>query len=398
VNIGILTLHYGFNEGAVLQARALGHLLENVLPGARAEIVDHRYPGKQAVYGEPGTKREMAIATAVDSWLPLSSKRFRASNASETFRYCRENYSAVVVGSDVVWALRYTRYLRRWFRKGVLFRQKDPFFPAFPNVYWPNSEVAKNRVAYAPSCGNLWWKDVPRAHRGEMARRLDGFVGISVRDERTREFVRGLSVDLWNRTETVPDPTIAFDLLSAYDGSTARMKLAAIGYVAEKPYALMIMKESRLAIRIARLLTSRGWRLVATGQYQGMADVDLTQAGLSPIEWAWLPRLFEVCVTERMHCAIFCILSHTTVLGLDMNSRLPATPTKLEELFFALGLSHAYMHQEATDEVRIVQWLENELGQRPNWKNLDGVLEIWRRRARSFLSKSLGVQSSGSYT
>ena len=389
MNIGILTLHYGFNEGAVLQAMALARLLDTVVPGAHAEVVDHRYPSKQAVYGVPSSPREMAIAKAVDNWLPLSKASFLSANAQPTLDYCRRNYDALVVGSDVVWGLRYTGRLRRWFGRGVFRRQTNPFFPSFPNVYWPTTSAADMRVAYAACCGNLWWEDVPRSHRREMVRRLSGFSGISVRDERTREFLGGLSAELSARAETVPDPTIAFDLLRAFDGSTALTKLYAAGYVTGEPYALVIMKAGPLSFSVVRKLRTRGWRVAASGPYGGLADIDLTQLGLSPLEWAWVPRQFGICVTERMHATIFCFLNHTAVLGLDMNRRIPTTPTKLQELFLNSGLSSAYLHQEATDEVGLVKWLETAMDEQFEWARFDAVLEKQRAVAREFLRRSL---------
>jgi hypothetical protein len=389
VNIGILTLHYGFNEGAVLQAMALARLLETVVPGAHAEVVDHRYPGKQAVYGAPISPREISIAEAVDNWLPLSQASFVSADAQPTLNYCRRNYDGLVVGSDVVWGLRYVGRLRRWFGRGIFRRQSDPFFPPFPNVYWPTSSAADSRVAYAACCGNLWWEDVPRSHRREMIQRLSGFSGISVRDQRTREFLRSLSSELGAGAEIVPDPTIAFDLFGAFDGSTALKKLQTAGYVTGEPHALVIMKEGPLSFRVVRHLRAGGWRIAATGRYGGLADINLIHLGLSPLEWAWVPRQFGVCVTERMHATIFCLLNHTAVLGLDMNRRLPATPTKLEELFFNVGLSDAYLHQEDTDEARLVNWLENAMDRQVDWVPIDAVLETQRAVAREFLRRSL---------
>lgn len=389
MNVGILTLHYGFNEGAVLQAMALARLLDNVISGAHAEVVDHRYPGKQAVYGGPNSPRERAIAQAVENWLPLSEVSFHSAESRTTFDYCRRNYDALVVGSDVVWSLRYTGRLRRWLGRGIFPRQKDAFFPAFPNVYWPPPEASRLRIAYAASCGNLWWKEIPRTHRRQMARRLSGFAAIGIRDERTRTFIRALSTDLYERAKIVPDPTIAFNLLGAFDGSTALAKLASAGYVPGQAHALLIMKETPLSVEVARHLRTRGWRLFATGSHGGLADVDLALLGLSPIEWAWLPREFAVCVTERMHASIFCLLNHTPVLALDMNRRLPGTPTKLQELFLGTGLSEAYVHQHDTDEARVDRWLQTGLNMQVNWGKVDAILDSWRVGARQFLSESL---------
>lgn len=58
--IGITTLHYGFNEGAILQAYALSRLIET-LTGVPAKVVDQRYPGKVARY--TGTNQRTSVRT-----------------------------------------------------------------------------------------------------------------------------------------------------------------------------------------------------------------------------------------------------------------------------------------------------------------------------------------------
>jgi hypothetical protein len=222
-----------------------------------------------------------------------------------------------------------------------------------------------------------------------MAQRLSGFAAIGVRDERTTTFLRALSADLYQRAKIVPDPTIAFKLLDAFDGSTARMKLVAAGYVPGQEHALLIMKETPLSVEVARALRARGWRLFATGNHGGLVDVDLTELGLSPIEWAWLPREFGVCVTERMHASIFCLLNHTPVVALDMNRRWPGSPTKLQELFVGIGLTQAYLHQDDTDETRVGIWLQSKLDLTVDWEQVDSTLGRWRALAKNFLSEAL---------
>ena len=136
---GILTLHYGFNEGAILQAYALSELLRFVI-GGDIEIVDQRYPSKISVYGDPHSNaRTRALSEAIDGWLPLSAAHYRNTDSAWLIRELGDRYDRLVFGSDVLWALHYRGRLRRFFGNRFWPRQNKPFFPAFPNVYWPST-------------------------------------------------------------------------------------------------------------------------------------------------------------------------------------------------------------------------------------------------------------------
>src|SRR2546421_12478933 len=85
--LGILTLHYGFNEGAILQAYSLATALREAFEGSAVEIVDHRYAAKCAAYGSADGERKGALLKAIDEWLPLSPHRFISDSDDETLSY-----------------------------------------------------------------------------------------------------------------------------------------------------------------------------------------------------------------------------------------------------------------------------------------------------------------------
>ena len=388
-HLGVLTLHYGYNEGAILQAMALTCLLEDVVKGANAGIIDHRYPGKVDCYGPPNDPRKRALAAAIDTWLPLSQFHSDDPQGQLVSHFCKNHLDGLVIGSDVVWELCYTRRLRRLLGRGILPRQINPFFPSFPNVYWPDNSVACPRVAYAACCGNLLSGDIPRSHRRKMAEILEGFAGIGVRDERTRELVATLAPELGRRAELVPDPTIAFNLFGRFDGSTVEQKLCESGVCQERPKALLIMSESPLAFAAACELKRKGYQVVATGKHGGMTDVNLLDVGLSPLEWAWMPRYFGLCVTERMHATIFCLLNRTPFLALDMNTRFQNSPTKLEELIDQMGLADCCLNQQGLNEADMIGAINRTESWDYAWPHIEALLDQKRNVARSFLERSL---------
>jgi len=387
---GVLTLHYGFNEGAVLQSMATCQLVRSLGKGNEVEVVDHRYPAKQRIYGDADTARSKAILESVNHWLPLSPQRFESSDHKPTFKYCEDRYRSLVVGSDVVWALRYVGRLRRWIPGGILPRQADPFFPAFPNVYWPDESVDCKKVTYAACCGNLDPSEVPAGHRRKMAKILDGFAGISVRDTKSLELVRQCSRELARRTIVVPDPTVAFNLLDVFDGSSALEKLRHHGFDESKPWALLVMKQSAVSHMAMRLLKSRGLRVAATGDFDGEADIDLIQCGLNPLEWGWMPRYFGLNVTERMHSSIFTVLNSTPLVALDMNRQISGTNTKLEERMEGFGLSRFYLHQNQVVENVLAALIEEACRNSVEWDKVGQRIEAERQVAREFLSAGLG--------
>ena len=97
--VGIVTLHYGFNEGAILQAYCLSRAIASLGSGWPVEVIDHRYPSKVAAYGAATTGRTRSLASAIEKWLPLSRQRFAISEEKATFDYINSNYSSVVVGA-----------------------------------------------------------------------------------------------------------------------------------------------------------------------------------------------------------------------------------------------------------------------------------------------------------
>jgi hypothetical protein len=386
---GVLTLHYGYNEGAVLQAMATCQLLQSLDLTESSEVVDHRYPAKQRVYGPAETPREQAILDSINRWLPLSSERFESEDRRTTLDYCSARYRSLVVGSDVVWALRYVGKLRRFFPGGVLPRQSDPFFPAFPNVYWPDDSVRCEKVAYAASCGNLDPREIPAKDRMKMAKILDGFAGISVRDEKTLRLVETCSELLAGQTAVVPDPTVAFNLLEIFDGSSSLEKLRLHGFTDGEKWALLVMKEGRASRLALHALKEKGFRVAATGGYDGNADLDLVACGLSPIEWGWMPRYFDLNVTERMHSSIFTVLNQTPLVALDMNRQIEGTKTKLEERMENFGLGEYYAHQDQLSGDQLRDLVDAALADSVDWEAVSGQIDIERRTASNFLRNTI---------
>lgn len=334
--IGILTIHTGYNEGAVLQSLALSRLLAETT-GEAVEVLDHRYAtALRTTEGPADTARKRAIVAFRDSALPLSPRRFEDDHRA-AWAYAADRYSAVVVGSDEVWKVVYRRRL-----KGLLTVQSDPLAPAFPNVWWPDASAGPVRVAYAATAGaRTDWTIIPRRHRARMAAAVSGFRALGLRDERTRAFIASVAPEAAARSVRVPDPTLGHDLL-ATDRRDMRPRLEALGVDFSRPRVAFISGASRLAGELAGRLAARGVQTVALSRALPEAELDLSAAPFDPLDWASAPAAFDLVVSDRMHGCIFTLRNGVPLIVLDDRRRTLGFATKNEEIAERFGLREFY--------------------------------------------------------
>ena len=378
--IGILTLHYGYNEGALLQAYCLCRALRRVSGGRPVEIIDQRYPGKVGRYGEVTDARRKALRHAIENWLPLSHEHFTERSHALAHRYAREHCAALVVGSDQVWCLKYR------VRLGGLYRsQPYEFYPSFPNAYWPEQTIGVPRIAYAASVGDLKWEDIPRHDRRHMERILSGFALLSVREQRTLDFLNWISPQLAARTALVPDPTFAHDALAEVDRTTVKRKLVAAGVDFGRPRIGLISKPSEEVERALRTLRAEGAQVVGITTPNSMSDVRLWEHELHPLEWAAVFGLMDYCIVERMHACIYCLQNHTPFVAIDINEpgRARNRDTKLRHLTRLFEIEDYCIRRSEVTAARLLEAC------REMWKptQLDSTLRRLRGQADAFLSR-----------
>lgn len=377
MHIGIATLHYGFNEGAVLQAYALARLLERQFSTADVEVLDQRYPAKLRLYGPPANGRQERLQEAIDTWLPLSPTAFRSDDEAEALTYAQARYRALFVGSDVVWALRYVSRFNQVIPGGLGLwrRQSNPFFPAFPNLYWPGPDVDLFKASYAASIGMLEWKTIPRRDRAAMRRTLEAFDMLSVRDERTLRFLDWLSPDLARRTALVPDPTLGLDLLERDRLPALREHLAQAGVVFERPRLGVICGDHRALRLTADALRREGTQVVGITTPNRYSDIRLFEQPFHPMNWALLFGLMDGCIVERMHGAIFCIKNGVPFVALDKYETEQDNDSKMRSLMRRFGLERYCVSKQhvTADELQALylEALADDV-----WAQLEG-----RRRA-----------------
>lgn len=355
MKIGILTYHYGYNEGTLLQAYAVQTLIDRHFGIGTAEIVDHRYPEKEAiVFKSPITPRDEQLRTFFDEKLHQGSFRARGHDLVETWSHVADEYDLVVVGSDELWRLDYTT------RRKFLFsarEQANPWAPAFPNVYWP--DAAQLGVPCVSLAASISEKDrvvdIPKAHRRQMRQILQNLSLVTVRDSRTESFVREIAAPATIDCQWLPDPTFGLDPHFPEASATAMGLLKSAGMRDDGTKRALVVSHSSgraLAHTIGRLKNG-GYQIVSLSHPQPGVDIDLSGAPLGPLEWGSIAGHFDLVVTDRFHGAVFALRNGTPVLALDYRDQLSGRDSKMLDLFKRFGLEDFWYRGQSDDLARL---------------------------------------------
>jgi hypothetical protein len=344
MRIALVTYHFGYNEGTMLQAYASLKLLQRNFPNSQVDILDWRYPTKEKIaFQEPTTARERAIRCFFDRKLALSKDVIRSPGPQEPYQYLHENYSLVVIGSDEVWRLGYSSR----FPFGIFGTQREnPWVPPFPNVYWPASEEFQLPCVSLSSSisDNDSIKDIPFRDRRLMRAALLRISPMSVRDERTECFVKRILGSNHPDCRWMPDPTFSLIMDHAGKARSARQQLDEIRNRSGRKIALIVSvrKNSRTTVLFS-LLRANGYTTVSLSGSNDDSDFDLNDREIDPIEWAHFPQSADLVVTERFHGAVFAIRNNTPVIALGYRSQRSLIPSKLCDLFRRFGIQDYFL-------------------------------------------------------
>jgi hypothetical protein len=380
--VAIATLHYGHNEGSILQAYSVAQAVARHVPAHGVEILDQRYPGKLAIEKEPTGDRQIAIRRAADGWLPLSPERFLSESHAAALDYVRRHCSAIVVGSDVLWRFRFFPYLG-----GFMRIQRPGFYTPVPNVYWPDDSVNVPRISYAASVGASDWRHMPFGVRRRLRRILSGFAAVSVRDTRTLRFLEWLDKSVARRTALVPDPTWATDLLPLVDAEELKARLVAAGVDFSRPRAGFVTGSCDSARSCADHLRRRGYQIIGITTANDFSDVRLCDHGFHPLQWARLFGFMDLVVSERMHGTIFCLQNDTPVVALDINDADGDPDTKIVDLFRGFGLDRFCLPKTTSSAAQLIAACEDVIAAPWNWPEIAQQRARHRRTADVFLQQ-----------
>lgn len=341
--VGVLTLHYGYNYGAILQALATARLFRGV-------ILDYRYRSKVEFYRSKLKRSSDHLERYIDNELPLSLRRLVLEHFEEApvRRDIRaQGLELLVFGSDELWKTRYrassprrqvARALARNPYRAVVDHagiQVNPWDTPFPNIYWPLKGLGATCVGFAGSVGSATVAGVPANHQRKMAERLGRFELLGVRDRHTEAFFREISPTVADRIQRMPDPVWTFTVDETTRGSAMRV-LADHGVDPGLPY-------------VFAHLTNRNRRKepAVEDAFRDRQVADLLAMPLTPPEWFAAIGGAEAGVTDAMHPLVSSLVQNTPCLSLDRRN-------KSAEIREEFGLSH---HKSLDDA--IATWPED---------------------------------------
>ncbi len=350
MDIGIITFHFPYNCGAVLQCYALQTVLER--QGHNVSVIDYRpwyHQNRYTVKKNPFTvaranflrdketrplwKRTMSYGrwfakTALDRSLR------RENEASDRlFREFREQYlhttkcyrtlkslqknppktDCYIAGSDQLWNERLTG---------------DSFDPAYFLDFGPDTV---RRMSYAVGVYMDAERPTEKQNADRLNRYLDRFEGISVREQRGKEMI--LAIRKEDEIRVDADPTLLADcadyrkLMKKPDGLQPGEYILTCTMGDESEQEVF-----ETADRIGR---ERGLTVIHSMAYPKRRREDGNNVLMGPCEWLWAVDHAALVVTNSYHAGVFSVLFHKPLIA------VPHTVTgyRTEELLGKLGLS-----------------------------------------------------------
>ncbi|MBR4756735.1 MAG: polysaccharide pyruvyl transferase family protein [Bacteroidales bacterium] len=290
MKVGIITFHYAYNYGAVLQAYATQDLLVSM--GHKVEIIDYRNNTIEKSYRtwciqEDGAKalprafsrwrRSRSFKRFIEEHLVLSPRTYHSNDAIE------DDYDVILFGSDQIW--------------------NDHVTGGMDDSYWGNIPSKAIKVAWAASSGESLLPD------SESVRsRLTGFDAISVREESLRDQIESM---LSVRVECVPDPTL---MLFPDRWRALKSQIKESGYVLAYP----MTDEARVISVAKELAKEKGLRLVILSQRVYWRPYKHMIQWAGPEEFLAYMDSASYVVTSSFHGTVFSLLFHKQFLSLGM--------------------------------------------------------------------------------
>lgn len=359
--VDILTIHFGINHGSVLQCYALSKTLRKL--GAEVEVIDY-VPARYRIWENVKIKHPDRPLPWKLAFL-LASSLVRLPQKAVFYRYLRrvikltERYSTeedlaaapptadlYLVGSDQVWNSTYNgvadnSYLLTFLPEGA------------------------RRASYAASIGR---DDIPETDVERFVRELPSFEGVSVREARAAEIVRGLGVAC--RQDLDPVFLLGSDewvRLASWRGADERYVLV---YVIAQNYSEMVAQARKIADRMEARLYVLSVRPIR------IAGVDRNFIFANPSDFLGLFSRAAFVVSNSFHGTAFSIIFHRPFLtyATRYNSRI-------ESILELTGLGFRLV-REHYDEGQVYADIE--------WSEADRAISAGAEEARAYLDGLLG--------
>lgn len=360
-NVGIITLHYPYNYGSVLQAYAMQKILNKI--GYESEIINYicdydfenykLFRFKQYIrrpktflsdlfYLKKNLKRRKAFKNFDNSYLKITEKKYKGI---KELKKLNNSMDAFIAGSDQIWNFECTG--------GV-----DPaYFLKFV-------QSEKKIISYAPSMGQGKQKQKYLEIIRPMLKR---FNALSIREKSMRNELENLTDQKFN---VVLDPTL---LLNANDYSNLIADKNGGKYIFVymlEPndnlieYAINIAKKNKMKIIYISNITKK--KIFNTVESKDIYGISPNQF-LSEIYGA------EYVITNSFHATVFSIIFEKKFITFKTKKSFP----RMLDLLNSLGLNDR------------VNNLNSNIDDSIDFISVKNKLKLLRHESISFLKDSL---------
>lgn len=360
MKIGILTYHYGYNYGGVLQCYALQQTLKEI--GYNDVYVINCIPSRIKFY-LGGIPRKRSLNTIYNLYLrarygsrcKIAFNEFRERYLKLT-KYIKrkqlpkdiQSYDTLIVGSDQIWNYREQS-------NGMFFLDWEPPFKG-------------RKIAYAPCCGK---NEINEKYRNKLKKALNDFDFLSVRNSETLSFVEGIT---GRKAQIVPDPTCLYD----FKELLKRERLIKDRYIFAYILGDDINGGNKRAISILKkkypnrkVVAS----IIAYSNPQKIVWADKIIYDLSPVNWLNLIQNADFVYTDSFHGTIFSMKFNVPFITYYVEERRKARFLELQTQF---GIDN-----------NIVSNIEQIRSYKPTKRNFNEKFSELSNIGRQFLKNAL---------
>jgi len=350
MKIGILTFHWCYNYGAIIQAWALQTYLSSC--GHEVFVINYEPTRSRLPWWTVSLRQHSLRRLARDIHFH-SFRRYRLCETIEVLSVtdiAELALDAVIVGSDQVWNIKYLTW------------------PSgkYNDVYFLHGDLGKTKkLTYAASIGHGGWRDY--RWKEDLLSDIRDFDAISVRETVARDELAAFDVN----SILVPDPTLLLDSKD-YDEITQPINVEKSYIFA---YLLSEYDKVRPMVDRARLETHKDAYMVAPSRLQ-----DSTFGMLAPGKWLSAIRHSSFVITDSFHGTALSVIFNipfATILkpGMTMmNGRVTG-------LLNAVRLDNRIV-SSASDIVTL-------MNEPIKWDAVNGRLDRMRARGCSWLAENL---------
>lgn len=324
--VGILTYHRSINYGAFMQSYSLATALKQSL-NCDVEIIDYNLKKVHNFYlRKTFLKKDIkniikrvgnynSFRKSISTILPLSREKLITDDMDKAFKFLRNKYDAIVVGSDEVWKIDSLR--------------------GFPNLYFLHDELDCKKISYAASANQTNYSKLTSFEKEYISQALNSFSYIGVRDNTTINHLKELNRELEINRNC--DPTFMYEI--QYNDKFLE-KLKNTFNIDEKKPILGLMVQDENIGKYVRERYGDKYTIISIYNANKYADIFIND--LNPLEWAQVFKIFDFCITTYFHGTIFSIKNNIPFISIDLSPFTEEYDTKLKDLLKNTGLIDYY--------------------------------------------------------